>query len=98
EIKYYFFRDKKVEQEFSGVRGAMIVDDLYYTNAKGEFRLPVLPTRGVLAYRYSGHSHEQDGIGRFPRGAGAEAIKGGEAMGALMAFPTLPQYFFPTNY
>jgi protocatechuate 3,4-dioxygenase beta subunit len=97
EIRYYWFRDRKLEQEFPGLFYAM-VDERYWTNGLGEFRVPVLPARGVLAFRYSGHDRDRDGIDRFPRGGGADAIGGAEAMGSLNAFPTLPHYLMPTDY
>src|SRR6185369_12711357 len=74
------------------------VDERYWTDTNGEFRVPVLPSRGILAFRYSGSSRDRDGIDRFARGFGADAIEGSEPLGALKHFPTLPHYLIATNY
>lgn len=95
EISYYFFRDRKWEEAVPGVREAY-VDGLYWTNANGEFRVPVLPTRGILAFRYDGW--DRDSIDRFARGFGAQQIAGSEAFGGGKTFPTAPHHLMPTNY
>ena len=97
EISYYFFRDRKLEEAIPGLLQAY-VDGLYWTNAAGEFRVPVLPTRGILAFRYDGFHREEDGIDRFARGFGADKIAGSEDLGGAKAFPTAPFYLMPTNY
>ncbi len=97
EISYYFFRDRKQEAAIPGLKEAF-VDGLYWTNADGEFRVPVLPTRGILAFRYDGRDREGDGIDRFARGFGAERIAGSEDLGGAKAFPTAPHYLMPGNY
>lgn len=97
-IDYYHFRDRQLEKEIPGLFRAY-VDDRYWTNSNGEFRVPVLPmVRGILGYRYSGNDHEADGIDRFPRGAGATEIEGSEDLGGSRAFPTLPNYFTGGDY
>ena len=96
-ISYYWFRNRDLERQIPGLFYAS-VDDLYCTNSKGEFRLPVLPTRGILAFNYRGSAAGQDSIDRFPARRGAEAIAGAEAMGGLKSFPTLPHYLIPGNY
>jgi hypothetical protein len=97
EISYYRFRDRESEETIPGLRQAY-VDGLYWTNADGEFRVPVSPSRGVLAFRYDGLSMDRDGIDRFPRGFGANDIGGSEPMGKMKVFPTLPFYLTPGNY
>jgi protocatechuate 3,4-dioxygenase beta subunit len=97
QISYYWFRNRELEQQIPGLRRAF-VDELYWTNGNGEFRLPVLPTRGILAFRYAGTARDRDGIDRFARGAGADAIEGSQAMGALKSFATMPSFLIPTNY
>ncbi|HVX64458.1 MAG TPA: hypothetical protein VHC19_27795 [Pirellulales bacterium] len=97
EISYYFFRDRELEEAIPGLKRAY-VDGLYWTNADGEFRVPVLRTRGILAFRYDGNGMNRDGIDRFARGFGADAIAGSEDLGGARAFPTAPHYLMPTNY
>jgi beta-lactamase regulating signal transducer with metallopeptidase domain/protocatechuate 3,4-dioxygenase beta subunit len=97
QISYYWFRNRELEQQIPGLRRAF-VDELYWTNGNGEFRLPVLPTRGILAFRYAGMARDRDGIDRFARGAGADSIEGSQAMGALKSFATMPSFLIPTNY
>jgi hypothetical protein len=97
EITYHLFRNRELEEAIPGLRQAF-VDGLYWTNADGEFRVPVLPSRGVLAFCYDGRSMDRDGIDRFPRGFGADDIGGSEEMGGTKVFPTLPFYLMPENY
>ncbi len=74
------------------------MDGRYWTNSKGEFRVPVLPSRGVLAFNYSGDSMDRDGIDRYPRGQGAEGIAGAMDLGGVKGFPTRPHFLTPSNY
>ncbi|HEY2837999.1 MAG TPA: M56 family metallopeptidase, partial [Pirellulales bacterium] len=94
EISYYFFLDPELKKAVPGIYQGF-VDGLYWTNAKGEFRIPVLPARGILGYRYDGSGPDRDGVDRYPRGAGAEEIAGVEKFGA---FPTAPFYMMPGSY
>ncbi|MFV1963896.1 MAG: M56 family metallopeptidase [Pirellulaceae bacterium] len=96
EITYYYFSNPDLEASVPGLRKAY-VDGAYWTNANGEFRLPVLPGRGILAYRYSGHAMDRDGIDRYPRGYGAEWIDGADDRGGLKLFRTRPN-LMPSNY
>ena len=97
EITYYAFRNCELEETIPGLRQAF-VDGLYWTNVDGEFRVPVLPSRGVLAFRYDGRAMDRDGIDRFPRGFGASGIAGSEDMGGTKVFATIPHYLMPGNY
>jgi beta-lactamase regulating signal transducer with metallopeptidase domain/uncharacterized GH25 family protein len=97
ELTSYFFRNPELETAIPGLRSAYL-DGRYWTNGKGEFRVPVLPTRGVLAFRYDGHEIDRDGIDRFARGFGADDIAGSEDFGGSKMFPTLPHYLMPGNY
>ncbi len=97
ELIYYFFRNPELEAAIPGLRTAYL-DGRYWTNANGEFRVPVPPTRGVLAFRYDGRAIDRDGIDRFARGFGADEIRGSEDFGGSKAFPTLPFYLTPGNY
>lgn len=95
EITYYFFLNPELKAAIPGVyRG--FVDGGHYTNAKGEFRIPVLRAPGVLAYRYEGIAFDRGDIDRFPRGTGADQITAkAEPFGA---FATAPHYLMPGNY
>jgi beta-lactamase regulating signal transducer with metallopeptidase domain len=97
EMSYYLFRNRELEEAIPGLRQAF-VDGLYWTNSQGEFRVPVLPSRGVLAFRYDGRGMGRDGIDRFPRGFGADDIAGSEDLGGTKVFPTIPFYLMPGNY
>ena len=96
EMTYYWFRDRALETAMPGLR-EYNTDGLYYTNANGEFRIPVLPTRGILAYRWDGNGFQQPNpIDRYARGLGADKIEGKED--AMNAFPTMPYYLMAGNY
>lgn len=93
EMSYYFFRAPDLKATYPGIYDAF-VDGLYWTNLKGEFRVPVLPSRGILAYRYDGSAFDRDGIDRYRRGYGADGIEGRTKMG----YETEPHYLLPQNY
>lgn len=96
EMSYYWFRDRALEDAIPGLR-SYNTDGLYFTNAQGEFRIPVLPTRGVLAYNWHGKAFQQPSpIDKFPRGLGAEKIEGKDEQ--MNAFPTMPHYLMAGNY
>lgn len=96
EMTYYWFRDRSLEAAMPGLRETN-TDGLFYTNSQGEFRVPVLPTRGILAYRWDGDGFQQPNpIERFPRGLGAEKIDGKEVN--MDAYPTMPYYLMAGNY
>jgi beta-lactamase regulating signal transducer with metallopeptidase domain/uncharacterized GH25 family protein len=97
EISYFWFRDRQLERDIPGLF-YQFIDERYFTNRQGEFRVPVLPARGILGFRYQGGSGNRDQISRFPRGAGADSIEGSEPIGSLKHFPTLPHYMMPVNY
>ena len=98
EIEYFYFRNKQLDKAIPGLRGAYL-DGRYWTNSNGEFRVPVVSSvRGILAYRYDGRNMNRDGIERFPRGFGAESIKGAKDFGGGKGFPTEPYYLYASNY
>lgn len=97
EITYFFFANPKWESETPGIQRAFL-DGRYWTNTKGEFRVPVLPSRGVLAFRYDSNSRDRDGIDRYPRGQGAEAIDGAEDRRESREIRTWPYWLTPSNY
>jgi beta-lactamase regulating signal transducer with metallopeptidase domain/protocatechuate 3,4-dioxygenase beta subunit/5-hydroxyisourate hydrolase-like protein (transthyretin family) len=95
ELSYYWFRTPELEQAIPGLREAY-VDENYFTNANGEFRVPVLAARGILAFRYA-PLNSMDAA-RYPRGAGAAAIAGGQGNAEFTKFPTYPFYLMASNY
>jgi len=97
ELSYYFFRNPELEKTLPGLR-QYYVDGAYWTNENGDFRVPVLPARGILAFRYDSRSFDRDGIDRYPRGYGAESIAGRDRSGGLSAYATLPYMLHPENY
>lgn len=97
EVTYYYFPNPDLEKSFPGLRRAFL-DGRYWTDRHGEFRVPVLPTRGILAFRYAGHSFDRDVIDSYPRGLGADSIDGIEDVGGLESFPTRPHYLTPEDY
>ncbi len=97
EISYYYFDSDQLRADFPGLDEAFI-DGQFWTNPNGEFRVPVLPARGILAYRYDGSSHDRDGIEQYPRGYGAESIAGYQHEGSLPYFRTQPSRLIPSNY
>lgn len=98
EMSYYWFRDRSLEAKIPGLRQSF-VDGLYYTNRRGEFRIPVLATRGILAYRWDGQLEPGANarpIDKFPRGLGAESIDGKDDR--MNVFPTMPSSMHAGNY
>lgn len=80
-IEYYHFRNDPVYERYPDTR-RVFPDGLYPTDADGRFRLPVLPTRGVLAFQFDHSSVRpgtKSGIDRFPRGGNAAQIEGYDA-------------------
>lgn len=97
EITYHYFQNGSTTNQFPGLRRAFL-DGCYWTNSRGEFSVPVLPTRGILAFRYDGSAFDRDGIDRYPPGYGVESIEGAEELGGLLQFMTRPTTLVPTNY
>ena len=95
ELSYYWFRNAELEQAIPGLREAF-VDENYFTDAKGGFRVPVLAARGVLAFRYA-PLNSMDAA-RYPRGIGAAAITGAQGSADFTTFPTYPFYLMASNY
>ncbi|HEX2476760.1 MAG TPA: carboxypeptidase-like regulatory domain-containing protein, partial [Lacipirellulaceae bacterium] len=95
KLDYYIFRNPDLEREIPGLREAH-VDEHYFTDADGNFRIPVLRTRGVLGFWYSGPKDAT----AYPRGAGAEEIEGADDQNGrtMKMYPTLPHYLIADNY
>lgn len=99
EISYHWFRDRSFEKRHPGIRGQFL-DGVYWTNINGEFRIPVLPTRGILAYRWDGAPPKDvmapRPIDKFPRGLGADEIEGRDPR--MNWYPTMPTFMHPGNF
>jgi hypothetical protein len=92
QISYYILRDPKIEKAMPGLRHAF-VDELYFAGVDGKFRVPVYPSRGVLAFRHT----SMTGMTNYPRGAGADAIGMTEDVG-VPAIPAMTHYVLADNY
>ena len=96
EVEYFMFRNAELERAVPGLRNGFM-DEHYSTSADGKFRVPVLATRGILAFRYAPSAGEDRT--KYPRGAGAEKIEGGKDIGGgAVHFLTIPHYIMPSNY
>lgn len=75
EIQYYWFRGDGMRELHPGAE--MIKRwTRYHTNIRGEYRIPVLPTYGILAYRWdSADLGDRSRIDKFTRGHGADSLK-----------------------
>ncbi|MDB4766661.1 hypothetical protein OAG71_03120, partial [bacterium] len=99
QIEYYYFRNADLEKDWPGLRRTF-VQSRYWTNIDGYFRVPVLPTRGILVYQHDPASHHEafhPTIDRYPRGAGAESIKDSESKDTGL-LRTDPSFLMPEDY
>ena len=97
QITYRYFQNPVFENQFPGVRTANM-RRVHWTNRDGRFRIPVWPTRGVLAYSYEASTREEsfNSIDQnYPRGEGAESIK---VAHPEMSWPTFPITIIPSNF
>jgi len=97
-IYAFYFRNPELESRLPGIRDCGL-QWAYWTNLDGYFRIPVLPTRGILAYEHHRSSRKEAKerpIDKYPRGAGAESIA--DMREDMRAFPTLPHYMMADNY
>ncbi len=95
QLEYFIVRNPELERAIPGLRDAFL-DEHYFTDAEGRFRIPVLATRGILAFRYVPASGGN--MNTYPRGMGAEKISGAKQLGKLAMFETIPSYLIPENY
>ena len=104
QIAYHCFRNQELENDIPGITdadGGYCIDIRYWTNANGEFRVPVLPSRGILAFVYRGTSRvglDADRMKHFPRGYGADTIEGAQNFGDGLGFSTFPRYCLAADY
>lgn len=92
EVSYFILRDPEIEKAMPGLRHAF-VDELYFAGVDGKFRVPVFPTRGVIAFRHT----STNGMTNYPRGAGAEAIEMTEDIG-VPAIASMTHYIMADNF
>src|SRR6185312_4214348 len=86
QLGYYLFRNAELERAIPGLKDAFM-DEHYFTDPDGKFRVPVLASRGILAFNYSPAGFDTEI--RYPRGAGADKFAGGTDMGGSPSFATL---------
>lgn len=94
----FYFRNAELEKELPGIRDCGL-QWTHWTNLDGKFRLPVLPTHGILAYEHhaaTSQARKERRIDNYPRGAGAESIDGIDER--MQSFPTMPHYMMKNNY
>jgi serine/threonine protein kinase len=100
EIQYFWFRDKALEEAIPGLRWAEQLHQFFTTN-RGEFRVPIIPTPGVLAYKWDASSEarraEPRVMDRFPRGLGEDRFTG-QYDNSGGYYRTEPRSFIPASF
>ncbi|QDT05001.1 hypothetical protein K227x_33990 [Rubripirellula lacrimiformis] len=66
-LTYYWFRNRSLEAEHNGVFRAYF-DGRYFTDSDGRFRIPVMPTPGIIAF--STGNRDQQRMSAYSRGYG----------------------------
>ncbi|QDV44539.1 Protease HtpX [Stieleria neptunia] len=95
-IAYYWFRNRDLETTYPG-KIRVDVDGQNYTDADGNYRIPVLPTAGVIAFSTGNRDHARMAV--YPRGYGEfELIKYRNANGGYPYYDTAPSFLIPGNY
>ncbi|TWT66694.1 M56 family metallopeptidase [Allorhodopirellula solitaria] len=95
-ITYYWFRNRDLENTYPGKIRAYI-DGQNYTDADGNYRVPVLPTAGVIAFSTGNRDHAR--MNSYSRGYGEiEIAKYRSPDGSFPYYDTAPSYLHPTNY
>ncbi len=95
QVEYFVSRNPELEKAIPGLRHAYM-DESYYTDADGRFRVPVVAASGILAFRYA--SSDGGNLGSYTRGMGKEQITGAKQIDNFSMFETLPTYLMPDNY
>ena len=97
-IDYFYFRNPELERTHPGVKLAML-QNAYWTNNEGRFRVPVWRTKGLLSYFCNTGTLGEamnDAFSKYPRGALAAEMEGyDEEPGSL---ETYPYCGFTANY
>ncbi|MEM9646427.1 MAG: carboxypeptidase-like regulatory domain-containing protein, partial [Planctomycetota bacterium] len=94
EVSYFSFLTDSVDEQYPGSKWAFL-DGRYFTNANGEFKLPVMRAPGVIAFSTGNRSPGL--MAKFPRGLGTHELeqfrdpKDGY-------YRTAPHYLHPGNF
>ncbi len=95
-ITYYWFRNRDMEAEYKGVFRAYF-DGRYFTDSDGRFRIPVLPTPGIIAF--STGNRDLQRMSGYARGHGEwELAKYRKPDGGFPYYETAPIIVMPGNY
>lgn len=95
-LTYYWFRNRDLEAEFKGVFRAYF-DGRYFTDSEGRFRIPVLPTPGIIAF--STGNRDQQRMSAYSRGYGEwELAKYRGGRPGSPSYATAPIIVMPDSY
>jgi len=96
ELRYYWFRDRELEKIYPGIRGTYVYGR-YFTNMNGEFKVPVFPVPGLLAFTTGNRYQER--MAPYPRGSGKQELKAYIEPGTRFPrYRTDPVIMMPGNY
>ncbi len=96
EISYYWFRNRDLEAEYPGVLRTRL-DGRYLTDEDGQYRVPVLPTAGVIAFSTGNRDHTR--MAPYPRGYGEHELQSYRRPdGSFPYYDTAPYSLMPGNY
>ncbi len=96
EISYYWFRNRELESTYPGSLFAFL-DGRYFTDSDGRYRIPVLPTPGVIAFSTGNRDHNRMAV--YSRGYGEfELTKYRNPDGSYPYYDTVPTSLMPGNY
>ncbi|MCO8123295.1 M56 family metallopeptidase [Stieleria sp. TO1_6] len=95
-LTYYWFRNRDLEAEYKGVFRAYF-DGRYFTDYDGRFRIPVLPTPGIIAF--STGNRDQQRMSAYSSGYGEwELAKYRKPDAGFPYYVTAPTIVMPDNY
>lgn len=96
DITYFWFRNKKLEATYPPGLFASL-QGRYTTDSKGRYRIPVLPTPGIIAFDTGNRDHKRMAV--YSRGFGEwELAKYRNADGNFPYYNTAPHIVMPGNY
>ncbi|MFK7821985.1 MAG: carboxypeptidase-like regulatory domain-containing protein, partial [Planctomycetaceae bacterium] len=74
-VQYFWFGGDGMRKQYPGADKVSRASR-YHTNVRGEFRIPVMPTYGILTYRWDAADlGARERIDKFTRGLGADSLK-----------------------
>ena len=95
-ISYYWFRNRELEAKYAGCSQARL-DGRNFTDSIGHYRIPVLPTPGVIAFSTENRDHARMSV--YSRGYGEfDLAKYRSPDGKFPYYDTNPTYLMPGNY